>query len=231
MFKTPEEYVFETPTLDSSNKEYRIAVNSILQIILFSRSGSQIIETTTAGADNGVGRIPTQNNNALNYAVDKNGFVELPLVGKQNILGLTIFEAQSFLEAKYQLYINDPYCIVRVINRRYMFFNGNGSNGTVIELSQDNSSLIEAIARGGGIDKRGNSSKVKVIRSINGKQHVYLFDLSTIDAIKYTTFAIQSGDIIYVEPMPQYSTEILNVITPVLTLLSTIFLYVSIVAQ
>ncbi len=232
MFKTPEEYVFEIPKLDSTNKEYKIAPNAILHISVFSRSGSAIIESTTGGADNGGNtRLPAQNSNALQYVVDKSGFVELPLIGKMNILGLTLFEAQIAIESKFQNFINDPYCVIRIINRRFMMFNGNGSNGSIVQLEQDNCSLIEAIARGGGIDKRGNSSKVKVIRTLDGKQHVYQFDLSTIDAIQYTTFAIQSGDIIYVEPMPQYSTEILGIVTPALTLLSTILLYVSIVTN
>ena len=229
MFKTPEDFAFEIPKMDSTNKEYRIAINSIISIQVLSRNGSAIIESTSGSDGASNSRIMNQNVGGLNYVVDQNGEVELPLIGKQKIVDKTIFEAQNYLEKVYEQYINDPYCVIRISNRRFMYFNGNGSTGSLVELGQDNASILEAIARGGGISARGNSSKVKVIRTINGKQQVFLFDLSTISAMQYVNFSIQSGDIVYVEPMPQYSAELLGIITPALTLFSTILLYFSLV--
>jgi polysaccharide export outer membrane protein len=231
MFQTPEDFVFQTPVIDSSNKEYKITANSILSISIFSRSGSAIIEFTTGGSDGGQSnRIPNQNS-ILQYLVDKNGWIDLPLVGRHNVLGMSIFEAQNFIESKYSSFINDPYCIIRVLNRRVLYFNGNGSAGAIIELEQNTISIFEAIAKGGGIGPRGNSSRVKVIRNMEGKKEVFLFDLSKIDAVQYINFSIQSGDIIYVEPMPQYSAELLSLINPALTLFSTLLIYFSLFAN
>lgn len=84
---------------------------------------------------------------------------------------------------------------------------------------------------GGGISERGNSSKVKVIRKVNGQQNVFLFDLSTIDAARFTNFAIQTEDIIYVEPMPRYSTELLSLVAPVISLLSSTVLFVTLISR
>jgi polysaccharide export outer membrane protein len=157
--------------------------------------------------------------------------VELPLIGNHNLTGMSILEAQNYIEKELLKFIVDPFCIVKVTNRYCIYFNGSGSQASVIGLNQFNTSLIDVIAMGGGISERGNSSKVKVIRKVNGQQNVFLFDLSTIDAARFTNFAIQTEDIIYVEPMPRYSTELLSLVTPVISLLSSTVLFVTLISR
>lgn len=230
MFKTPEDFTYQAPILDSSFEDYKISPNTGISVTILSRSGSAFVEATTGGADNF--RLNNQNNqNNNSFIIDNNGMVDLPLIGKHNLTGLTIFEAQDYIEKELVKYIVDPFCIVRVTNRYCIYFNGSGSQANIIGLTQFNTSLIDAIAMGGGISERGNSSKVKVIRKINGQQNVFLFDLSTINGAKYTNFAIQTEDIIYVEPMPRYSTELLSIVTPVISLLSSTLLFITIFSR
>jgi polysaccharide export outer membrane protein len=237
ILQTDEDFVFNSPVIDSSNREYRIPINSSLTVMVFTRNGDIIFESlTSAGTSNGSGNsrgsnFIFRNNNTIEFMMDAEGMVHLPLVGPQRLVGMTIFEAQEFLEKKFADFFVEPYCIIQVTNRRFMYFNGGGSQGTVIRMSIEKINLLEAIALGGGLSNRANSSKIKVIRNINGKQQVYYFDMSKIDAVKYFDFYIESGDVIYVEPMPQFATELLTVITPALTLFSTIILYLSVVAK
>ena len=227
MFKTPEGFTYQTPVLDSSSEDYKISPNSSISLTVLSRSGSIVIESSTGTTEN----IRFGNANGNSYLVDKNGEAELPLIGRHKLSGLTIREAQNYIENQLSEYIVDPFCIITVTNRYCIFFGGSGSTASIINLTQFNTSLVDVIAMGGGINERGNSSKVKVIRQKNGKQEVFLFDLSTIDAAKYVNFAIQSEDIIYVEPMPRYSSEITNIITPVLSLVSTTILFLTLFSR
>lgn len=238
ILQTDEDFVFDKPIIDSSNREYKIPINASLTVMVFTRNGDIIFESLTSAATNGGNsgnsrgsNFIFRSNNTIEFMMDAEGMVHLPLVGPQRLVGMTIFEAQDFLEKQFAEYFVDPYCIIQVTNRRFMLFNGSGGQGAVIRMTTEKVNLFEAIALGGGLSNRANSSKVKVIRNINGKQQVYFFDMSKIDAMRYFDFYIESGDVIYVEPMPQFASELLTVITPVLTLFSTILLYLSVVTK
>jgi polysaccharide export outer membrane protein len=165
------------------------------------------------------------------YVQDIYGNYNLPLLGKVNLNGMTLFEAQDSLEKRFSEYFVDPYCMIEILNNRFIFFNGAGSSSSVVPLPKHRCSLLEAITIGGGINQRGISSRVKVIRKINGNDEIYLFDLSKIDALAYNEFYIQNGDIVYIEPRPLYASGFLGVISPIVTLATTIVLYLSILAK
>lgn len=221
MFQTDTEYEFKKPDLDSTNKEYKLAPFDYITITLFTGDGAMILEYTTSGIE----RQPNYGGFDLFYILDKDGEVDLPVLGKTKLAGLSIPDAQKFLESKFINY-NDPFCLVRVLNRRVMVFTGEGSVGTVVPLANQNISVLEAIALAGGIRERGNASKVKLIRGKNGANEVYRLNLSTIEGVESAKMIVQAGDIIYVEPVPQITNEFVKDIAPLVTLItSTLILF------
>ncbi len=60
------------------------------------------------------------------------------------------------------------------------------------------------------------------------KRAVYEMDLSTIEGLAYADIIIQPNDIIYVEPLPLIAREIVTEIAPVVTLLTTTLLLITI---
>lgn len=217
MFKTDDDFAFDTLNIDSSNYEYRISTDDILSIELYTNEGSMILEFTTSS----VSRPANFSRPEVSYVVDKTGHVELPGIGLQKLSGMTIREAQDFLEEAYVYQFNKPFCLVKVINRRVLVFPGSGSDGYVVPLTNPNISVIEALAQAGGMRERGNASRVKLIRGRGGEdQKVVLIDLSTIEGIKYANLPVQAGDIIYVEPTPQVPTEILKDAQPFFQLIT-----------
>jgi polysaccharide export outer membrane protein len=216
MFQTDTEYEFKKPDLDSTNKEYKLAPFDYITISLFTGDGAMILEYTTSGIE----RQPNYGGFDLFYILDKDGEVDLPVLGKTKLAGLSIPDAQKFLESKFINY-NDPFCLVRVLNRRVMVFTGEGSVGTVVPLANQNISVLEAIALAGGIRERGNASKVKLIRGKNGTNEVYRLNLSTIEGVESAKMIVQAGDIIYVEPVPQITNEFVKDIAPLVSLVSS----------
>ena len=216
MFQTDTEYEFKKPDLDSTNKEYKLAPFDYITISLFTGDGAMILEYTTSGIE----RQPNYGGFDLYYILDKDGEVDLPVLGKTKLAGLSIPDAQKFLESKFINY-NDPFCLVRVLNRRVMVFTGEGSVGAVVPLANQNISVLEAIALAGGIRERGNASKVKLIRGKNGANEVYRLNLSTIEGVESAKMIVQAGDIIYVEPVPQITNEFVKDIAPLVSLVSS----------
>lgn len=231
MLQTDEDYPFINPKIDTVAREQKINTSSVLQLLLMSRNGDLIFESIVNIEGSGQMARNNRTVNQYEYVQDMYGNYNLPLLGKVNLNGMTLFEAQDSLEKRFSEYFVDPYCMIEIVNNRFIFFNGAGSSSAVVTLPKHRCSLLEAITIGGGINQRGISSKVKVIRKINGIDEIYLFDLSKIDALAYNEFYIQNGDIVYIEPRPLYASGFLGVISPIVTLATTIVLYLSILAK
>src|SRR5690606_25679187 len=100
-----------------------------------------------------------------------------------------------------------------------------------VYLNNNNTTLMEVIALSGGITERGRAKRIKLIRNVNGERKVYLLDLSTIDGLKYTDLIVQNGDYIYVEPVPELGRELLKEIAPVVSIISSAAIIISVVSK
>lgn len=221
MFKTDQDYEFDTIS-DTANTNFLISPNDQILFRLFSNEGARLIEMT-AGIDEG-----GQNRALLpsfTYVVQPDGYIELPEIGVVKLAGMNIQEAQTFLESLYTEFYKKPYAIIEIINNRAIVFTGNGGNARVVPLMNQNMTLIEVIAIAGGITDRGNASKIKLIRRYDDRPYeVFHVDLSTIEGIRFANMIIQANDVIYVEPVPEIAREILQDISPVVSIVSSLAL-------
>lgn len=223
MLKTNHDYVFDSIPKEPTS-EYRLAANDILELRLYANDGFLIIDISSGTSESG-GRATNQvGRNFISYLIEDNGEVKLPMIDYVNITGLTIKEAQEKLEELYSEFYINPYVQLNVINKRVIVFPGSGGLAQVIQLNNNNTTLIETLALAGGITSRGKANKVKLIRQEDTTRNVYLIDLSTIEGIEHADMIVQANDIIYVEPVPQITREILQEVTPIVQLLSSVFL-------
>jgi len=219
MLKTPKDFVFDTPP-DKPIDEYLITVNDILQFRLFANDGFQLIDIASGQGNNAQSAAFNQRNN-INYVVQKDSTARLPIVGNINIVGMTIPEAETFLQTEYAKFYVDPFVLLTVTNKRVIVFPGTGSTAQVVALANNNTTLIEVLALVGGISTNSKANRIKVVRKTKEKRDVYLIDLSTIDGIKAGSMIVQANDIVYVEPNPNLAREALADITPIVSLLSS----------
>lgn len=209
--------MYDPIPVDSVGKEYKLAPNDMITFQLFTNEGAMILDFTTNVESS---RTQGMNFRDFVYMIDAQGYIELPSVGRVLVAGMTVFEAQTYLEGLYEKHFNFPYAMIQVINRRVIVFRGSGADASVIPMTNNNINVIEALALAGGLSDRANASKVKLIRKVNGKSEVYLMDLSTIEGIKYAGMIVQAGDIIYVEPTPEIATEVMRDVSPYITVIS-----------
>jgi len=222
MFQTPVGYEYDAlPSVDSV--EYRISPYDRVQFNLFTNDGYKLIdilgqEGTTGNSVQAIRQF------GFDYLVEQDGFVKLPTLGLVKLSDMTIREAQDFLQEKYLEFYRKPFVILSVVNNRVIVSPGQGGQAEVVNI-RDNMTVIEVLARAGGIATRGNASKVKVIRDMGDHKEVYKIDLSTIEGIYDGGLIVQANDIIYVEPTPEIAREVLRDITPIISLItSTLFL-------
>jgi polysaccharide export outer membrane protein len=217
MLQADSDFVFDQLSEDSTSKEFRIGPNSILLVNVFTNDGALLLEYSTGG---GEGR-RFLTGSSMNYIVDSEGNVDLPLIGKVNLNGKTIPEAQRYLGELYDIRYNDTYVVIKVESRRVIVYNGNNSSGKVVPLTNNGISILEAITLAGGMATNADAGKVRLFRRKDGEYKAYQIDLSKIDGIKYANTAVESGDIIYVQPVPRIGREILENIQPAVSIISS----------
>lgn len=225
MFKTPVGYEFDTAP-DTVVPEFKIRANDVLRFRLFANDGFKIIDLVSSGADLRFLNSQSQ----FSYLVEADGTVKLPLIDKVKIAGMTLREAELYLESRYTKDYNRPFVQLSVSNRRVVVFPGGGGDAQVVNLQNNNTTLIEVLALSNGVSRRGNSEHIKVFRkNEDGTRLAYEFDLSTIDGIKHADLVMQTNDIVYVQPNPEIARELLYEINPLVTLLSSLVLVYGIV--
>ena len=227
MFKTPKGYTYDQIP-SQIDEEYRISPDDQLSFRLFTNNGHILIDFSS-GEDNFGNNARIGVSNIISYLVEKDGRVELPTIGMVKISGLSVLDAEQMLEEMYLKFYKDPFVVLNVVNQRVIVSTGSGGAASVINLQNNNTTVIEAIAFAGGIADRGNASQIKVIRKVDDKTEVYRIDLSTIDGIQDGNLIVQAEDIIYIEPTPQIASELLRDVAPIIALISSAFFIISVV--
>ena len=225
MLKTSMDYEFDQLNIDSLNTnidQYVIGIDDIIQFEFYTNNGIKVLDITSISGEVSSGSAVSLNTaKNFNYVIGADSLVKLPYLNKVNIVGLTIREAEKYLELMYSDYYVEPFVLISVVNKRVLVFPGSGGEASVVYLSNNNTTLMEAIALAGGITERGRAARVKLYREIDGRRKVYLIDLSTIEGLIYTDLVVQNGDYIYVEPVPQLGREVLKEIAPVVSIISS----------
>jgi len=221
MLKTGKDYGYDT-LIDSVGRiDYKIAPNDAFLCRIVTNNGMKLIDPTVA---TNIFR------NDYEAVVESDGNIKLPLLGRIMIAGLTVKEAEKLLEEKYSVLYVDPYVSLKITNKRIIIFPGNGGQARVLSLTNNNTTILEAIANAGGILEDGKAYKVKLIRpnpaDPNKKPFVYLMDLSTISGVKIGNSIAQAGDIIYVEPRYRPLTTFNREVTPIISLLTSLFILI-----
>ncbi len=222
MFKENKDLASVEFLVDSLKKrETLIVEGDVINFNLYTRDGYQLIDVAEqqfAGAANQ--QFLTRNNE--NYIVREDGYVEFPIVGLLYVKGLDRFELADELEKKYSSLYNDPLVLVQVTNRRVFVFMGL-DGATVVELRNENMTLLEVLATAGGVSANSKARNIKLIRGDYNNPIIKKIDLSTIDGLRDANIIMQPNDVIIVAPVTRIAPAFLREITPILSLITTTF--------
>jgi len=225
MFKQKDYQYFDM--VQKQMNQYIIQPGDVFTIKVFARDGFKLIDVF--GGDS-----PSESQNGSNaggstiknftYVVDNEGVVKLPVLGYLYVNGFTETELERVLAEKYSGLFVDPWVSVKVTNRRVFVFKG--GNGSVVLLDEYPVSLIEVLARTGGLDNDAKAYNIRVVRGDIKNPEIYLVDLSTIEGLRKADLSIQPNDIVIVEKRKRVVTDVLKEIAPYLSAVTTITTFV-----
>ena len=227
MFRDTKDFEFEVP-YDTFGKDYVLAPNDKISFRLYTKDGLQLIDPTflERGTSVQAQRFLTE---GITFLIESDGRVNMPLLGRIPITGKNLVEAERYLEDLYADYFNNPYAVLDIINNRVIVSPGGGGTAQVINLVNNNTTVMEILAMAGGITDEGNAKEIKLIRKKGDERLVYKMDLSTLEGLEMADMIVQANDIVYVQPVRNYAREAIVELGPYLSLISSILLILSII--
>jgi len=231
MFRTKKSEIIRDNIPIAPTEAYRIAPDDKFIFTLYTNDGKRVIDALTGITEGSsvAGAQQVRVENKINYWVKPSGFAELPIIGEVQLIGKSVKEAQDHLSELYAQFYTKPYVQLEITNQRVIVFPGSASAARVVPLVNNNTTLMEAIALAGGITERGKSNKIKIMRQFPDGRKVYEVDLSTLEGLKYADMIVQSNDYIYVEPSRQISNEVLREVGPILSIITSAIIVISVI--
>lgn len=189
-----------TPTGQVVADDYRIGPSDLLEIQVF-------------GIDN----------LKRDVRVNSRGAISLPLVGTVMVGGLTGDEAEQLIAQKYEKdYLQDPQVsvFIKEYTSQRITLEGAIARPGIYPIRGD-TSLMQAIAIGGGQGQLSDLREVLVYRREGGEKKMYSYDLDKIRAGEAEDPTIVNDDIIVVKRNPNrvavrdsFFGDLINIINP-----------------
>ncbi|WP_316844691.1 polysaccharide biosynthesis/export family protein [Pedobacter psychrodurus] len=172
----------------------KIQVDDILSISIFTG------DPENTGVVNQVSSVTTVGQQQVSgYLVDKKGEIELAVIGKIKLAGLTTFEARDTIRSRAKELFKNPTVQVRFANFKVTVL-GEVARPAAYTLPNEKVSVLDAIGLAGDLTIYGKRENILLIREVNGKKEFARLNLNSEMLFKSSYFYLKQNDVIYVEP-------------------------------
>ena len=180
---------------------YKLQPGDNLYIRFVNTIDAQSVASLTGEATNRNNYISNEISLYLqSYTLNEEGFIELPLAGKINLLNLTVEQAKDKLQEEMGKYINQTTIIVKLSNFNLTML-GEVTRPGMYKIYQQQINLFEAIALAGNMTSFAKRDEVKIIRQTDDGSEVVTVDMGQADILSSPYYYLKPNDIVYVEPL------------------------------
>lgn len=143
----------------------------------------------------------SSNGNLQILTVDKEGKIQLPIIGEIDCDGLTRNELAKKIEntIRENGMVHDPIVIIQFADVKFSVL-GEVARPGQFSITKDRISLFDALAMAGDLTIYGIRTDVAVAREVDGVRTIEYLDLTSKDLFNSPAFYIQQNDVIYVKP-------------------------------
>lgn len=213
----------------NSSPEYKLQPHDMIYVQIYSsldNASSALFQSTTQS-----GNTTQATDNTLyltSYEVDNDGNIDLPTIGKINVLGMSIEEAQNAIKQKAEEFSEGITVTCRMVTFRIKVA-GEVNNPGIYTFYQPSVNIFDALLAAGDLTYYGNRQKVRIVRKSETEDAIYTLDIRKASVMKNKNYYLRPGDIVYVEP--NKNTKTLQTINPPLTTItSSLSLIASVIA-
>lgn len=190
-------------TLPDGVSNYKIKIqpdDELVITITSSNPEATAIYNVPLGNPSTKGNINTAQSPRLQtYIVDRNGMIQIPVLGEIKATGLSTDELAAVIKNRVSEQVKDPYVRVEMINFTVNVM-GEVKAPQRIVVGKERFSVLDALASAGDLTEYGKRDNVLVIRTENGKSTYHRINLTDGSIYASPYFYLQQNDVVYVEP-------------------------------
>ena len=195
----------DIPTAIEQDYQIRIKPLDRLTVTINSKDPELAAPFNAASSYNSLNGLSSysssSNGNLQILTVDKEGKIQLPIIGEIDCDGLTRNELAKKIEntIRENGMVHDPIVIIQFADVKFSVL-GEVARPGQCSITKDRSSLFDALAMAGDLTIYGQRENVALIREENGMRTVHYFDLKKPDILASPYFYLQQDDVVYVTP-------------------------------
>lgn len=211
-----------TPTEFQSNfTAYQLQPNDVLSVKVLSIDPEMSSMFNIINPNSAFGVSDPGSMYMSGYTVDTEGNINLPVIGKVKVLGLTPTKAQELIQTNLNRYITDATVISKLISFRISVL-GDVRNPGHFYIYNERANLLEGLSMAGDLTQGANRGNVKLIRQKGDNSQIILLDLKDPNLVQSPYYYLMPNDVIYVEPrLTQLKRDNLVVLSTILGIIST----------
>lgn len=134
------------------------------------------------------------------HTIDIDGNINLPLIGKVKLAGVSISEVTQTIQGEVDQYFINATVKVNLVSFRVTVLGEVKRPGVYYNYNK-RLSILETLGMAGDLTSFGDRKKILLLRQQEKGEKVVYLDLSKLDLISSDYFYLIPGDVIYVQPM------------------------------
>ena len=186
---------------NANKNEVVISRDDLLAIMVNSQATEAALPFNLPLANYYVGGEGYGQPRVLGFLVDKDGYIDYPVLGKIQVEGLTRSDLRDLIKEKLisEGLLKDPIITVNFLNFKISVIGEVNRPGT-FNVSGERITLLEALSMAGDLTIYGRRDRVAVKREMKDKSIILYHDLRSTEIFKSPCYYLQQNDIVYVEP-------------------------------
>lgn len=209
-------------------KEPVIQPDDILSVSIMALDQQTFQITNQIGPSHNAG--PAGSSSAISgYLVDKEGNINLAIIGKVKLKGLTTSQARDTIYNKAADYFKSSTIHVQFANFKITVL-GEVNKPSSYIIPNERFTIIDAIGMAGDLTIYGNRENVLLVRDSNGLKTFVRFNLNSKESFQSPYFYLKQNDVIYIQPTKAKvaqtniaRTQTITIVLSVVSLLVVIF--------
>jgi len=182
--------------------DYRLKPNDELYIQINSLDdpAANVFSTSENQSSSNMMGIQPYGASLISHAINKEGYLQLPIIGNIFVKDKTLSEVSSILTDSLSHILSQPIVAVKLVNR-YISVLGEVKSPGHFPYSQDKLSIYDAVGLAGDMTIYSNRKEVTLTRNENGKNTLVKLDMTDPNILASEYYYIRPNDIIYVKPL------------------------------
>jgi polysaccharide export outer membrane protein len=173
-------------TVNVSSQDPTVTVPYNPPAYRFYQQGEQQVNTATV-------------ENVFTYIVDKDGYINFPVLGRIHLAGLSIHEANTRLQDMIRDAVPDVLVNVQIVNFKVGIF-GEVARPNIYTIKNNRISVVDLLAMAGDLTINARRQNLLLCRDNNGEKEFVRLDMTDPALFASPYFYMKQNDIIYVEP-------------------------------